>query len=298
MRVFLKYTQTNSSASFALLMLFGVFLASVSDVLGKILMDHSVSPMTLIAVRGMISSVFVIFTLSLMKRKTTFLTTSLSMLPHHIVRGITGFFAFYLFLDSLHTVNLAEATSLQMSYVIMLAGLSVVFDNRKLSIFLVLGLLLGLLGVLLITKPTFSVGDFGHIQLIGSSLLLAVLIFHGKWLVSKESSYAASFYYFFFSGIIAIVVLLLKNKVNELFVLFSKDIILLIFFSVLSIFSSIFKLQSLSQGNVAALSTLEYTSIIWAIIFGVVWWDDQFSFLFFVGASFIIGSSFLIQLTK
>ncbi|RJX68945.1 DMT family transporter [Vibrio sinensis] len=209
--------------------------------------------------------------------------------PLLLARGVVGTCALMCVYYAVTTLPLAEATILQYIHPVFTALLAVIFLKERIQFSTLICIVLCLLGLFIIVKPTLGNDTANHLPLI--SVMIAILGAFGSAIayviVRKLSNTEDSSVIIFYFPLVALPmsILLIGNS----FVMPTFDIAIMLIF--VGIFTQIGQvgltkaMQTQTAGNASAYS---YVQIIFSMILGVVFFAEVPSIWTYIGGSLIV----------
>lgn len=203
-----------------------------------------------------------------------------------ILRSIFGVIGLTTFFYAMSKLYLADATMLNKIspfFVILFAGLFLGEKIKKIQISI---LILAFIGALLIIKPRFDLSIIpaliGFISGVTSGAAYTVV----RFLKEREPTFVIIFYFSVIALITSIPFLLLEFQIPNL-----KQGILLIMIGVFATGGQIFLTLAYKHCEASRVAIYMYSHIIFALIFGIIFWNEIPDILSITGGVFIIGSA-------
>lgn len=264
-----------------LINIFSIFLFSLMDALVKYALDHLPAHQIMLfrSVCG------VPFLLMYAYKEGYINDLKPKHIPLQIARAVVGAFATYLFFKSYEVMPLANAVSIIYSAPLMLTILSVFFLNEKVGVFRWSLVIIGFIGVMLVTDP-FSY-NFGYnvIYPLLSALTWAIITILLKKILPYDNIYTTTLIFSFATFILACFMTYQHGWVE---IKSWGLVIVLILIGILGIFAQYFMAKALIHAETSLLAISKYTTIIFSIISGFIFWGEIPSYLSFVGIFIII----------
>lgn len=212
----------------------------------------------------------------------------------HLLRATLGIIAIGCFYYSLNQITLVNYATLHHVYPLFVLLLSYFFLKEKIKLSQWVAIVLGFLGILIITKPTFdsSVVPVG-VLLFGSCIAAAsdILV---KSLTKTESSFKIVLYFFGISTVFLgfFMPFIWVNPANSY-----------VWIGVLVVGLSGVSMQYLLTQSyrflkASTVGVWRYSEFLWALLFGISVWEETTSLNLWIGAIIIFMSSFVIQHLK
>ncbi len=207
----------------------------------------------------------------------------------HFKRCLSGLIALVSIFIALRNLPLATVVSISFAAPIFTTIFSIFLLNEKVGLYRWLAVLVGFIGIVVITEPGFSSLNFYYIYPIIFCLGLSYVAIAIRKLSSTEPVWLISF---FFSSSIAIL---------GLFSLFQGwvmpnllDLFLLSMVGILGGLANLWLSQSYKYSEVSLVTPLKYLALVFAIIFGYFIWSEVPTIKTLMGALLVIVSSFII----
>ena len=207
----------------------------------------------------------------------------------HSLRCVSGLIAIVAIFIALRELPLATVVSISFAAPIFTTIFSIFFLNEKVGIYRWLAVLIGFVGIIIITEPGISKLNIYYIFPIIFCLGLSYVAITLRQLSSTEPVWLISFYFS-----LAITLLsLLTIKSGWVMPSFNHFILL----SLIGIFGGVSNLwlsQSYKYSEVSLVTPLKYLALLFAIIFGYFIWDEIPTIKTLLGAFLVIISTLII----
>ncbi len=207
----------------------------------------------------------------------------------HFLRCMFGLIALVAIFIALRKLPLATVVSISFAAPIFTTIFSIFFLSEKVGIFRWLAVLVGFIGIIIITEPGFTSLNVYYVYPIIFCLGLSYVAIAIRQLSTTEPVWLISLN---FSAAITLVSIftipfgwIMPNM---------KDLVLL---SLIGFFGGVANLwlsQSYKFSEVSLVTPLKYLSLVFAIIFGFFIWDEIPTFKTLLGALLVIFSSVII----
>ncbi len=207
----------------------------------------------------------------------------------HFKRCLSGLIALVAIFIALRNLPLATVVSITFAAPIFTTIFSIFLLKEKVGVYRWLAVLVGFVGIIVITEPGFSSLNFYYIYPIIFCLGLSYVAIAIRKLSTTEPVWLISF---FFSFSIAILGLLsfFQGWVMPNFL----DLFLLSMVGILGGLANLWLSQSYKYSEVSLVTPLKYLALVFAIIFGYFIWSEVPTMKTLVGALLVILSSFII----
>lgn len=212
--------------------------------------------------------------------------------PHwrgHLWRGLSGSVAMMLFFYCIATLPLATAVSLNYTSSLFLALLTLVVLREKLHLPFGAALTLGFLGVVLLLHPTLAREQFGS-GLLGllSGVLAAVAILNVRQLgQAGEPALRIVFYFNLVATLFSGAWMPMQGGLHAPNL---TELALLAAIGASATFAQLAMTHAYRIGHTMAMSTLSYSTIAFASLFGLMIWHDTLPLASWLGMLLIVAS--------
>ena len=207
----------------------------------------------------------------------------------HFLRCISGLIALVAIFIALRKLPLATVVSISFAAPIFTTIFSIFLLSEKVGIFRWLAVIIGFIGILIITEPGMSQMNVYYIFPIIFCLGLSYVAITIRQLSTTEPVWLISFY---FSLSITLLSFL---TIPQGWVMPSFDHLILL--SLIGIFGGVANLwlsQSYKYSEVSLVTPLKYLALVFAIIFGYLIWGEVPTIKTLAGAILVIISTLII----
>ena len=212
-----------------------------------------------------------------------------------ILRGVCTICPTMGFFLALKYVPLAEATALGFLHPIMVVVASAFILKEKLTIGKISIVLLGFLGVLIITRPGLGVIHPASLLIIFANLFFGIYQMVSKYL-DKVSNEASTLFFTTMFGLIfsSIFLFLLPNNFSNLVDFdLTNILIFLFFFGLLTSLGEYCLLTAYKTATASFLTPLFYTMLIWSTLYGFIIFNELPDFFSIIGALILVGAGLM-----
>ena len=212
-----------------------------------------------------------------------------------ILRGVCTICPTMGFFLALKYVPLAEATALGFLHPIMVVVASAFILKEKLTTGKIFVVLLGFLGVLIITRPGLGVIHPASLLIIFANLFFGIYQMVSKYL-DKVSNEASTLFFTTMFGLIvsSIFLFLLPNNFSNLVDFdLTNILIFLFFFGLLTSLGEYCLLTAYKTATASFLTPLFYTMLIWSTLYGFVIFNELPDFFSVFGALILVGAGLM-----
>ena len=203
-------------------------------------------------------------------------------------RGLVGFASLVLFFYAIAHLPLATAVTLNYTSALFLALLMPLMLHEKPKPILYAMILLGFIGVVLLLKPNFAKQDLiaGAVGLL-SGFGAAFAYVHVKQLGNLgEPDWRTVFYFTLISTLASGVWMLLRTFTP----LNWQDMPTLLGLGISATIAQLAMTRAYRTGKTLTVASLAYTTVIFASLFGVLFWQETLSFSEYTAIGIIIFS--------
>ena len=207
----------------------------------------------------------------------------------HFKRCVSGLVAIVAIFIALRKLPLATVVSITFAAPIFTTIMSILFLSEKVGLYRWLAVLVGFIGVLIISEPGFSSLNLYYIYPIIFCLGLSYVAIAIKQLSSTEPVWLIGLYFSFSIMIMSFFTLPQGWIMPNL-----KDLFLLCMVGILGGLANLWLTQSYKFAEVSLVTPLKYLALIFAIFFGYMFWDEMPTTKTLLGAALVIISSIII----
>ena len=207
----------------------------------------------------------------------------------HFRRCVSGLVAIVAMFIALRKLPLATVVSITFAAPIFTTIMSIFFLSEKVGLYRWLAVLVGFVGILIISEPGFSSFNFYYIYPIIFCLGLSYVAIAIKQLSSTEPVWLIGLYFSFSIMIMSFFTLPQGWIMPNL-----KDLFLLCMVGILGGLANLWLTQSYKFAEVSLVTPLKYLALLFAIFFGYIFWDETPTIKTLLGAALVIISSIII----
>ena len=207
----------------------------------------------------------------------------------HFKRCASGLIAIVAIFIALRNLPLATVVSITFAAPIFTTIMSIFFLSEKVGLFRWLAVLVGFIGILIISEPGLNSFNFYYIYPIIFCLGLSYVAIAIRQLSSTEPVWLIGLYFSFSIMILSFFTLYQGWIMPNL-----KDLFLLSMVGILGGLANLWLTQSYKFSEVSLVTPLKYLALIFAIFFGYIFWDEIPTTKTLVGAMLVILSSVII----
>ena len=212
-----------------------------------------------------------------------------SRLKLHILRCISGLIAIVAIFIALRSLPLATVVSISFAAPIFTTIFSIFLLNEKVGIYRWLAVIVGFIGIIIITEPGFNSLNIYYIFPIVFCLGLSYVAITIRQLSSTEPVWLISLNFSIAIAIASLFTLPYGWILPSL-----EDFLLLSLVGLLGGVANLWLSQSYKFSEVSLVTPLKYLALVFAIIFGYLIWDEIPTIKTLIGATLVILSSVII----
>jgi drug/metabolite transporter (DMT)-like permease len=190
---------------------------------------------------------------------------------------------------SLHFLPLADAIALSFLAPLFMTVLSMPMLGERVGVHRWGAVLLGLVGILVMARPSGEVFQIGVVFGIGAAVTWAVGSLSVRHLTRTETAPAITFYTHVFGAMILGLMLPFVWETPS-----GPAFLGMVVIGLLGGVSQFWSTQALSYAPASAVAPFIYTQMVWAVIFGYVVWGDVPTLHLTAGVALIIASGLYI----
>ena len=220
-------------------------------------------------------------------RYLDFYKTNRSLL--HFKRCFAGLIAIVSIFVALRNLPLATVVSISFAAPIFTTIFSIFLLSEKVGFYRWLAVLVGFIGIIIISEPGLNDLNFYYIYPLIFCLGLSYVAIAIKKLSSTEPVWLISFF-FSLSILILSFFTFYQNWIMPSFI----DLLLLSMIGILGGLANLWLSQSYKFSEVSLVTPLKYLALVFAIIFGYFIWDEVPTTKTIIGSLLVISSSFII----
>jgi len=268
-------------------MLLGVSSLSLMDSVVKTILQYDIPVIEIMAIRGWLITSVLLLALPF---KGGWKALSTQHIKIHIGRTLIGFFAPFLFFSSLKFLPLADATAIFFCTTFFMTAGSMVFLGEKVGIHRWSAVVVGFIGVLLVSSPGAQSFHPASLLALFAGAAYAAIMLVGRLLTRTDSSFKIVFYFNTFNALISSALL------PTVWVAPSGTVLLLILLASSLAMTGYFCItHAIRVVPIAVVAPIEYVALIWATSLGYMLWGEIPQFYAWVGMAIILCAGLYIM---
>ena len=267
-----------------LYMFMSICAFSLMDIIVKWSVDYPIGQVLFF--RGFFGIIFYFFIIPKERLHNFYKTKRVGL---HLLRCVSGLIALVSIFIALRKLPLATVVSISFAAPIFTTIFSIFLLSEKVGIFRWLAVIIGFIGILIITEPGISELNIYYIFPIIFCLGLSYVAITIRQLSSTEPVWLISFY-FSLSIMILSFFTIPQGWVMPSF----NHLILLSFVGIFGGVANLWLSQSYKYSEVSLVTPLKYLALVFAIFFGYLIWDEIPTIKTLFGAFLVIISTLII----
>ena len=207
----------------------------------------------------------------------------------HLKRCLSGLIALISIFIALRNLPLATVVSITFAAPIFTTIFSIFLLNEKVRLYRWLAVVVGFIGVVIISEPGFTSLNFYYVYPIIFCLGLSYVAIAIRKLSTTEPVWLIGFFFSF-----SIMILSFSTFYQGWIMPNIRDLLLLSMIGILGGLANLWLTQSYKYSEVSLVTPLKYLALVFAIIFGYFIWEEIPTTKTLIGAFLVIISSFII----
>lgn len=190
-----------------------------------------------------------------------------------LLRGASGFISLLMFFYAIAMLPLATAVTLNYTSPIFLALYFAAFAGMRLRPGMVVSLAIGFLGVIVLLQPTLGSDQWlGGLVALGSGIVSGLAYFNVRELGARGEPEARTVFYFSLCASLCSAVWMLLYEFHPVDL---RGGLLLLGVGGFATLAQLCMTRAYKHGKPIVTASLAYTAIIFASLFGIVFWDER-----------------------
>jgi drug/metabolite transporter (DMT)-like permease len=207
----------------------------------------------------------------------------------HFKRCASGLIAIVSIFIALRKLPLATVVSISFAAPVFTTIMSIYLLNEKVGLYRWLAVIVGFIGIIIISEPGFSSMNLYYLYPIVFCLGLSYVAIAIKQLSETEPVWLISFYFS-----LSIMILSFFTIPQGWLIPNIKDLLLLSLLGILGGLANLWLTQSYKFSDVSLVTPLKYLALIFAIFFGYIIWGEIPTYKTLIGSLLVIFSSIII----
>ncbi len=207
----------------------------------------------------------------------------------HTFRAISGTLAIIALFFGLRKLPLADVISLTFGGPIFVTIASILFLSEKVGVKRWSAVFIGFAGMTLIVQPAFVDLNFYYLSPIIFCIFFACVAISVRALSRTEPNYRIAFYFTFLCTLLGLATLpfgwVMPTKI---------DMLILVIMGICGSIGNLLLTQSYRMVEASLVTPVKYLSLVFALIFGYLLWNEVPKTLTLLGSALVIISSLII----
>jgi len=289
----------------AMILVFGLFLFSIQDIIIKHF-SSNYSVLQIVFVRGLIALGLFLLLFKFM-RETISLRSRRPRLM--IARGLLGFASYTCYYLAVAAMPLAEVVAITFTMPLFVTAMSALILGEKVGIRRWTAVVVGFIGVLIILSPDGEFNSLAVVFAMTAAITYASQTIITRFLGSHDHpltiAYNAIFIFTCASGILSLLMLsgIISISSSHPSLAFlgrdwvmpgHLDLMLMVAIGLIAAIGFYCLSQAYCVSEASAIAPFEFTYILWAVIFGYLFWNEMPGPVTILGMSVLVSSSLYI----
>lgn len=214
----------------------------------------------------------------------------------HFLRGILGTTAMGMTFAGLGMLPLPEVTAIGYATPIFTVILAAFMLNERIRLIRISAVAIGLVGVLIMVWPRLTGGSdlgdtatLGALLIVGATVARALVQIHVRKMVQTEHTAAIVFYFSLTASILSLLTIPFGWVVPD-----PQTTALLVLAGLMGGVAQILVTSAYRFGAASMLAPVDYSSMLFAILIGYVWFNELPTLVMMIGAAFVIAGNILV----
>jgi drug/metabolite transporter (DMT)-like permease len=207
----------------------------------------------------------------------------------HFLRSFSGLIALVAIFIALRSLPLATVVSISFAAPIFTTIFSIFLLNERVGVYRWLAVIVGFIGILIITEPGISSLNIFYIFPIIFCIGLSYVAITIRKLSTTEPVWLISLYFSISITLLSLFTLPLGWIMPSI-----KDFMILAMIGIFGGVANLWLSQSYKYSEVSLVTPLKYLALVFAIIFGYLIWDEIPTIKSLFGAALVIISTLII----
>lgn len=215
---------------------------------------------------------------------------------YHVLRGMLGTTAMGLSFFGLGLLPLPEVTAIGFAAPIFTVVLAAVMLGERIRMIRVTAVLIGLLGVMIMLWPRLNGSGelqdgatLGAVAILVATLMRSLVQIHVRRMVETEHTAAIVFYFSLTAATLSLLTLPFGWVVPNM-----QTALLLISAGVMGGVAQILITSAYRYGSASMLAPYDYSSMIFAVVIGYVWFSELPTVVMLTGAALVIAAGAVV----
>lgn len=210
-------------------------------------------------------------------------------MPYHALCGAAGVLGLYCLFMGFQLLPLADATCLAYASILFVTALSGPFLKEYIEMPRWLAVLVGFMGVVIMSKPTGDIFNHDIFYILSFSMVDAFIMLSARKLSRTNAPGTIVFYYSLFGTLTSGLFLFFTWK--------TPTAIAFLQFAAIGLgggIAQIFLTQAYKRAPAGAVAPMIYSTMLWSVLFGYILFDEVPSLHLWAGSVIVIASGLYI----
>ncbi len=208
---------------------------------------------------------------------------------YFIILGCVGVVAFLGLFMSLKLLPLADAVTIHFSETLFITLLAPFVLKETIHFRRYVAVLVGFIGVVFIMRPTYNLINIGALYALLFAAFDGIAMLFIRFLTKNNSSTSIAFYYSLIISVISLLILPFFWRTPS-----SYEWLMLLFLGIGGGLGQICIVQSYRYAIASVVAPMIFTNLLWSVLYGYIFWDEQPDKILLIGAILIISSGLFI----
>jgi drug/metabolite transporter (DMT)-like permease len=213
----------------------------------------------------------------------------------HLRRSFTGVCAMFTYFSALKFLPIADVTAISFASPLIIVALAAVMLGETVRLYRWSAVGVGFVGVLIMVSPHLSLGagtaapTVGLVLALSNAVLVSFTMIFIRMMSGSEHALAIAFYFQLSTTVVSSLTLPFAwvTPVGD-------DLVLLVLLGILGGFGQLFMTNSYRFAQASTLANFDYAAMVWAILFGWLFFSELPAVAVYVGAAIVIASGLFI----
>lgn len=294
------------AVSGAAILVFGLFLFSLQDIILKHFSDRY-SVLQLVYLRGIVAMALILMFLVLTRKPVPLLSKKLKL---NLARGLLGFTSYITYYLAIAAMPLAEVVAITFTMPLFVTAMSAAILGEKVGLRRWGAVIVGFAGIMIILSPSGQFNALAVILAFTAAITYAAFTVITRYLSSHDEPLTIAFNTLLvFTAASVILSLLVLNGVIAIrsehpsLAFFGRDwampdapdMLLILAIGAIAAIGFYCLSKAYCMAEASALAPLEFTYLIWAVVFGYLFWNEVPGVTTITGILILVSSSLYIS---
>lgn len=211
-------------------------------------------------------------------------------MPTHMLCGTLGVLALYCLFTSFRELPLADATAFSYTSIFFVALFSYVILKESMDAARLGAVLLGFVGIVIMANPSGQVFHTGILYSLIFAVIDAFVMVSARRLTKDDHPAVVVFYFACVASLVSAVFLPFGNWVTPN----ATDLMKLCFLGLGGGFGQFLLTQAFRHAPAVVVAPLTYTSLVWSVLFGAIFWHDYPTTTLLSGCALVMACGFFM----